>query len=464
MPAAAGLVRPGACRTTRRGACAICNAGFGEAFNGIAGVDPASVEGAGAQVSAGTIIIGGGQAGFQAAASLREYGYQDPVTIIGEEPVLPYQRPPLSKAYLLGEMSGERLLLRPQTYFDKHDIKLLLGERVARIDRASCRVQLASAAVLDYAHLVLAVGARNRLLPSEGAGLDGVLYLRTQADSDLIRQRLEAAQTIVVVGAGFIGLELAAVASKLGKSVHVVEALPRVMSRAVSKATSDFFGQAFAQWGVQIHYEARLQRVDGKSGWVCGVTLADGRHLPADLVLVGIGIVPNVELAEAAGLPVANGIVVDRLLLTADPRISAIGDCAAFPDPLTGEMIRLESVQNAVDQGRCVARRLSGQAADYAAVPWFWSDQRDLKLQMVGLTTGCNRTVLRGDPASRAFSVFCFHDDRLLGIESINRGADHMFGRRLLAAGQSITPAEAADPAFDLKSRLAALRDIPKAD
>lgn len=402
----------------------------------------------------GTVVIGGGQGGFQAAASLREQGYQEPVTIIGEEPVLPYQRPPLSKAYLLGEMTGERLLLRPESYYDKHRIDLLIGERVVSIDRAARRVHLASGSAMSYAHLVLAIGARNRLLPVEGAGFDGVFYLRTQAESDAIRARIDGAQTVVVVGAGFIGLEIAAVASKLGKTVHVVEALSRVMSRAVSHAASDFYAQAHAQWGVQLHLDARLTRIEGAGGRVTGIALADGRRLAADLVLVGIGIVPNVELAAEAGLPADNGIIVDRQLLTADPNISALGDCAAFPDPASGGLIRLESVQNAVDQARCIAKRIAGHAEDYAAVPWFWSDQRDLKLQMVGLTSGADHFAVRGDPASRAFSVFCFAGDRLLGIESVNRAADHMFGRRLLAAGESITPQEAVDPSFDLKGRL----------
>jgi len=405
-------------------------------------------------VAEGTVVIGGGQGGFQAAASLRDEGYEEPVTIIGEEPVLPYQRPPLSKAYLLGEMSAERLLLRPESFYDKRNIDLLLGDRVISIDRAARRVYLASGSALTYAHLVLAIGARNRVLPVDGADLDGVFYLRTQAESDAIRTRIEAAQTIVVVGAGFIGLEIAAVASKLGKTVHVVEALSRVMSRAVSHATSDFYAQAHAQWGVQLHLDARLVRIDGAGGRVTGITLADSRTLAANLVLVGIGIVPNVELAGEAGLPIDNGIVVDRQLLTADPDISALGDCAAFPDPAGGGLIRLESVQNAIDQARCIARRLTGHVDDYAAIPWFWSDQRDLKLQMVGLTGRADHIVVRGDPAARAFSVFCFADDRLLGIESINRAADHMFGRRLLAAGESITPAEAGDPSFDLKGRL----------
>jgi len=405
-------------------------------------------------VAEGTVVIGGGQGGFQAAASLREQGYGEPVTIIGDEPVLPYQRPPLSKAYLLGEMTGERLLLRPESFYDKRNIDLLMGDRVVSIDRAARRVHLASGSALTYVHLVLAIGARNRLLPVEGADLDGVFYLRTQAESDAIRARIDAAQTIVVVGAGFIGLEIAAVASKLGKTVHVVEALSRVMSRAVSHAASDFYAQAHAQWGVQLHLDARLTGIDGEGGRVTGIALADGRTLAADLVLVGIGIVPNVELAAEAGLPVDNGIVVDRQLLTADPNISALGDCAAFPDPGGGGLIRLESVQNAVDQARCIAKRIAGHAEDYAAVPWFWSDQRDLKLQMVGLTGGADHFVVRGDPAGRAFSVFCFAGERLLGIESVNRAADHMFGRRLLAAGESITPQEAGDPSFDLKGRL----------
>jgi 3-phenylpropionate/trans-cinnamate dioxygenase ferredoxin reductase subunit len=230
------------------------------------------------------------------------------------------------------------------------------------------------------------------------------------------------------------------------------------MSRAVSMPVSQFFAEAHAGWGVHLMFGARLASIEAVNGRVSSVTTADGRKIPADLVLVGIGIVPETTLAQAAGLALDNGIAVDARLLTSDPAISAIGDCAAFPDAATGTRLRLESVQNAVDQGRYVAQRIVGKtAAHYAAVPWFWSDQRDLKLQMVGLTGGCDRTVLRGDAAARAFSVFCFKGDRLLGIESINRAADHMFGRRLIGAGQSLTPAEAADPAFDFKARLASL-------
>jgi len=405
-------------------------------------------------MSAGVVIIGAGQGGYQVAASLREAGYGERITIVGDEPEHPYQRPPLSKAYLLGDTTADRLLLRPQTYYEKHSIDLVANTRVTQIDRAASRVSLSSGGALDYDHLVIATGARNRPLPVEGARLDGVMYLRTLADADAIKDHFAAAATIVVAGAGFIGLELAAVASKLGKQVTVIEPLPRVMSRAVSQATSEFFAGAHAQFGVKLLVNTRLERING-AGRVSSVTLNGGLDLPADLVLVGIGILPADDLAQAAGLPVANGIVVDAQLVTADAKISAIGDCAAFPDPYTGTMIRLESVQNAVDQGRCVAKRIAGQPAPYAAVPWFWSDQRDLKLQMVGLTAGCDRTVVRGNPAERAFSVFCFRGDTLLGIESVNRGAEHMFGRRLLAAGESMTPDEAADLSFDLKARLA---------
>jgi 3-phenylpropionate/trans-cinnamate dioxygenase ferredoxin reductase subunit len=407
--------------------------------------------------SPGTVIIGAGQGGYQVAASLREYGYQEPITVVGDEPQLPYQRPPLSKAYLLGDTTAERLLLRPQNYYEKHAIEVLTGNRVVGIDRQASKIALASGTAIAYDHLVLATGARNRTLPVEGAELDGVMYLRTIADADEMKARFAAANTIVIAGAGFIGLELAAVASKFGKTVYVVEALARVMSRALMPAMSEFFASAHAAFGVELLLNARMQSIQGNNGHVAAVTLSDGRKVPADLVLVGIGIEPVAELAAECGLPVANGISVNAQLATADPKVSAIGDCASFPDSWTGQTIRLESVQNAVDQGRCVARRITGQPADYGAVPWFWSDQRDLKLQMVGLTAGCDRTAIRGSIADRAFSVFCFKGDKLIGIESVNRPADHMFGRRLLATGANVTPDEAADMSFDFKARLASV-------
>jgi 3-phenylpropionate/trans-cinnamate dioxygenase ferredoxin reductase subunit len=266
---------------------------------------------------------------------------------------------------------------------------------------------------------------------------------------------------VVVAGAGFIGLELAAVASKLGKKVTVIEPLARCMSRAVSPVMSQFFAEAHVGWGVDLRLNTRLAAIEGGSAGVKSVATVEGEIIAADLVLVGIGVEPCVELAREAGLAIDNGIAVDAQLCTSDPAVSAIGDCASFPDAAGGKRIRLESVQNAIDQGRAVAKRIAGQSAGYAAVPWFWSDQRDLKLQMVGLTAGCDRTVTRGDPGTRAFSVFCFKGDTLAGIESVNKPADHIFGRRLLGAGQSITPDEAGDLSFDLKARLAQLPPRP---
>ena len=403
----------------------------------------------------GTVIIGAGQGGYQVAASLREAGYAEPILLLGEEKDAPYQRPPLSKAYLTGETTADRLLLRQPNYYDKHSIDLRTGVHAAAIDRQRREVRLGSGDSLAYDHLVLATGARNRLLPVTGAELPGVLYLRTRADADDIKERFAAAQSVVVAGAGFIGLELAAVASKLGKQVTVIEPLARCMSRAVSPVMSQFFAEAHVAWGVDLRLNTRLAAIEGGGAGVKSVSTLEGEIIPADLVLVGIGIEPCVELAREAGLAIDNGIAVDAQLRTSDPTISATGDCASFPDAASGNRIRLESVQNAIDQGRAVAKCIAGKPADYAAVPWFWSDQRDLKLQMVGLTAGCDRVVVRGDPASRAFSVFCFKRDILAGIESVNKPADHMFGRRLLGAGQSITPDEASDVSFDLKARLA---------
>jgi 3-phenylpropionate/trans-cinnamate dioxygenase ferredoxin reductase subunit len=409
----------------------------------------------------GTVIIGAGQGGYQVAASLREAGYAEPILLLGEEKNAPYQRPPLSKAYLTGDTTADRLLLRQPSYYDKHSIDLRTGVRAVAIDRQARQVRLASGDSLAYDHLILATGARNRLLPVAGAELHGVLYLRMRADADDIKQRFTVAQSVVVAGAGFIGLELAAVASKLGKKVTVIEPLARCMSRAVSPVMSQFFAEAHVGWGVDLRLNTRLAAIEGGSAGVKSVATVEGEIIAADLVLVGIGVEPCVELAREAGLAIDNGIAVDAQLCTSDPAVSAIGDCASFPDAAGGKRIRLESVQNAIDQGRAVAKRIAGQPADYAAVPWFWSDQRDLKLQMVGLTAGCDRTVTRGDPGTRAFSVFCFKGDTLAGIESVNKPADHIFGRRLLGAGQSITPDEAGDLSFDLKARLAQLPPRP---
>ncbi|MBS7539252.1 NAD(P)/FAD-dependent oxidoreductase [Ancylobacter lacus] len=409
----------------------------------------------------GVLIVGAGQGGFQLAASLREAGYAGPVRLLGEEPGLPYQRPPLSKAFLKGEADASQLELRPAAFYADHRIELLHGRAVA-IERAARRVRLADGTALDYGHLVLATGARNRPLPVAGADLDGVFYLRTLADAQVLKARLAAARRVVVVGAGFIGLEFAAVARALGHDVTAVEATLHPMGRAVSQPMSAFFAEAHRAMGTRLALSAGVVALHGRDGAVTGVEVADGALrpgggtvFPADLVVVGIGVVPNAELAAEAGLEVRNGIVVDETLATADPAISALGDAVSYPSVHAGLTVRLESVQNAVDQARCLAHRLTGKPAPYAAVPWFWSDQADLKLQIVGLAAPTDSAVLRGDPASRRFSVFRFHERRLTAIESVNRPADHMLGRRLLAGRPSLTPEEAADEGFELKSLLA---------
>lgn len=307
------------------------------------------------------VIVGAGQGGCQAAVSLRQEGHEGPVVLIGEEPGLPYQRPPLSKAYLR-EGREDRLLLRPQAFFETSDITLRSGERVAAIDAAAHSVRLGDGEEIPYDHLVLATGARNRKLPLEGADLDNVVELRTKADADDIRARLAGKKHAVVVGGGFIGLEFAAVARGLGLDVTVLEAADRVMSRVVSAQTSAYFDRFHADAGTRIVYGAMASRIIGKDA-VAGIETADGTRLDCDLVLIAAGVVPNTELAADAGLEIDNGIAVDARLLTSDPDISAIGDCASFVHPLAGRRVRLESVQNAIDQARCVAARLAGRPA-----------------------------------------------------------------------------------------------------
>jgi 3-phenylpropionate/trans-cinnamate dioxygenase ferredoxin reductase subunit len=404
-------------------------------------------------MSEAVLIIGAGQGGFQAAASLREAGFAGPVTLVGEEPGLPYQRPPLSKAYMKGDAGIEQIELRPAAFFKDHGIEVV-NARAEAIDRAARRVLLAGGEALPYAHLILATGARNRPLPVPGRELAGVYYLRSRADADALKQRLEGARRVVVIGAGFIGLEFAAVARTLGHEVTVIEAAARPLARAVSPEMSAFFADAHTAMGTSLLLGAGVVGLVGAAGHVTGVETTDGMVHPADFVVVGIGVTPNVELAAEAGLEVANGIVVDVHLSTMDPAISAIGDAVAYPSRFADGLVRLESVQNAVDQAKAVAARLTGKPAPYAAVPWFWSDQSDLKLQMVGLAGPTDDAVLRGAPASRRFSVFRFRKSVLTAIESVNRPADHMLGRRLLAGTPAITPEQAADESFELKSLL----------
>jgi 3-phenylpropionate/trans-cinnamate dioxygenase ferredoxin reductase subunit len=406
-------------------------------------------------MSAGSVVIAGaGHAGFQMAMSLRQDGFAEAILLVNDEGHLPYQRPPLSKAYLKGTGGPESLSFRPEKFFHDQKIELVTGRGTA-IDRAGRKLKLASGASLDYGHLVLATGARNRLLDLPNATLEDVRYLRTLDESQVLRERMTDHHHVVVIGAGFIGLEFAATARAKGLEVDVVELGVRVMARAVTAEISEFSQLRFTAAGVRIHLGVQVTSIESDGKKVTGVSLNDGRHIPADLIVVGVGVLPNVELAAQAGLPVASGIIVNDHLLTADPNISAIGDCALYTSHRFGGSLRLESVQNATDHARCVAARLTGKDEVYDGVPWFWSDQGPDKLQMVGLTTGYDRVVVRGDRERGQFSAFCYKGNQLLGIESVNRAGDHMFGRRLLGAGRSITPEQAGDPGFDLKGALA---------
>src|SRR5580692_1341128 len=400
------------------------------------------------------LIVGAGHAGFQVAASLRQHGFGERICLINDEPHLPYQRPPLSKAYLKGEGRPDSLMFRPDKFYRDQNIELI-GDRAASIDRAARRLALASGSSLDYGHLVLATGARNRLLDLPNANLGDVRYLRILDESEALRQRITSGQRVVVIGAGFIGLEFAATARAKGLEVDVAELGARVMARAVTAEISEFFQDRHTAAGIRIHLGVQATSIESDGVDVTGVSLSDGRHVPADLVVVGVGVLPNIELAAHAGLEVASGIIVNEQLLTSDPDISAVGDCALFASPRFGGSLRLESVQNATDQARCVAARLTGDVRAYDGLPWFWSDQGPDKLQIAGLTTGYDRVVVRGDRGQGAFSAFCYKGNTLLGIESVNRAGDHMFGRRLLGLGRSIEPEQAADLSFDLKAALA---------
>jgi 3-phenylpropionate/trans-cinnamate dioxygenase ferredoxin reductase component len=402
-------------------------------------------------VDAGVVIVGGGQGGYQAAASLRTEGYQGPVTIVSQEPHFPYQRPPLSKAFVLGKQDLDRLFLRPEAYYADHDITLLRGENVVSIDRANSTLELASGSRLPYRWLILATGARNRVLDVPGSEVEGVYYLRTVDEASAIKRRLALIGKVVVIGGGFIGLEIAATARVLGKEVVVLETLPRLIARAVAPVVSEFFLEAHRREGVEVRLDARVVSILDMAGQVSGVVLEDQTVLPADLAIIGIGVIPNVELALAAGLAISNGIAVDEYLRTSDKNIFAIGDCAEYPHAHAGGRVRLESVQNAVDHAVAVARTIAGRPAAYTAIPWFWSDQFDIRLQMAGLSLGFDQTVIRGMMESRKFSVFYFRDRQLLGIDSINRPADHMAARKLIAARKPVTPEQAADEAINLK-------------
>lgn len=419
---------------------------------------------------AATLIIGACQAGVQLASTLRDLGDADPILLIGEEPHRPYQRPPLSKGWLKGDMQPDDVILRTRAWFVDRGIELVTGDRVVTIHRGPDGVGTAmteGGREISFTRLALTTGASARRLPLPGSDYHGVHYLRDADDVLALEPALRAPGTdnIVVIGGGFIGLEIAAAARLRGKSVTVLEAASRLIGRVVAEETSEFYLGAHRRRGVDVMLDARIARIVGADaetagtvGSVSGVELEDGTIIPADLVVIGIGVVPRVELAQELGLDVEGGIVVDDSCLASDGLTVAAGDCAmmANPYPLgVGGRVRIESVNNALEQAKVAAATLLGQDASYVTVPWFWSDQDDLKLQIAGLSTGFDEVVVRGDPRSEKFTVLYYRDDRLIAADCINQPVEFMTIRRALTNGQTISPDAAADTDVPLKQSVA---------
>jgi 3-phenylpropionate/trans-cinnamate dioxygenase ferredoxin reductase subunit len=407
-------------------------------------------------MSAGTLVVGASQAGLQLAVSLRDAGDDGPITLVGAEPHAPYQRPPLSKTYLQGGTELEQLWLRTPEFLASQGITLITGERIDMLDLhsggPSGTATTANGRVLSFNRLALTVGARPRRLAVPGANLDGVTYLRTAGDASALRQLQSDAESVVVIGGGFIGLEAAAVARSQGKSVAVVEAADRLIGRAVAPVVSDFYRDAHLRRGVDIRLGAQVVSIGGVHNRVRAVQLSDGSRLPADLVIVGIGVEPCTELARQLDLESAGGIVVDKYARTSNPTVVAAGDCTVQPHPLTGEgRVRLESVQNAISQAKTAAATLAGLRVPNDAVPWFWSDQYDLKLQIAGLSTGHDEYVVRGDIAGDAFSVLYYRDGALLAVDAVNTPGDYMAVRKALSQGAMIPSDAAADSTVALR-------------
>ena len=394
------------------------------------------------------VIVGAGQAGAQVAISLRQLGFAGDIVLLGDEPAPPYQRPPLSKAYLSGEMPLERTLIRSEAYYAKSRIDLRPATPALRILRDRRKVVLDDQE-LSYDRLVLATGTRARRLGLPGEDRNGVFYLRTLADAERIRAAVRPGSRAVIIGGGYIGLEVAASLKKLGADVAVLEALERVMNRVVAPPVSAFFAAEHAQHGVAIETGAQVATLEGAQA-VERVVCRDGRAVAADLVVIGVGAVANDELARAAGLAVENGIRVDEFGQTSDPAIFAAGDVTHHPNALFSRRLRLESVHNAMAQAKAVAQAIGGQPVPYTDVPWFWSDQYDLKLQIAGVGDPDDELVLRGAPSSRSFAALHLRAGRLVAIDCINRGADFLAAKKLISEQRRVDPARAADPEIRL--------------
>ncbi|MGB5628368.1 MAG: FAD-dependent oxidoreductase [Woeseiaceae bacterium] len=400
------------------------------------------------------VIAGAGHAAGQVVASLRHHKFDGQIVLVGDEPYLPYHRPPLSKKYLSGEMPAERLYVKPESFYENPAIDLQLDTRIAAIDRSAKCLKIEGGADIPYDKLVLATGSRVRRLHVEGASLKSVHYLRSIADVDAIRGDMDSGKKAVIIGAGYIGLEVAAVAQQAGLNVTVVEMADRVMSRVVSPEISDFYQIEHTNQGVKFRLSTGVASLNGKKR-VKSVTTSEGETIPADLVIIGVGIQPNTELATAAGLEVDNGIVVDEHCRTGDPDLFAAGDCTSHPNRIYGRRLRLESVHNAVEQAKTAAANICGQDVIYDQVPWFWSDQYDLKLQIAGLSEGYDDVAIRGNPAERSFSCLYFRDHRLIAVDAINAPRDFVQSKQLIADRAEIMPDKLADATTALKDLVA---------
>jgi 3-phenylpropionate/trans-cinnamate dioxygenase ferredoxin reductase subunit len=400
---------------------------------------------------AGVIIVGAGHAGGTAAALLRQFGYQRPILIIGDEPIAPYQRPPLSKAWLKGEADAESLALRPDSFYREGNIALRLGTRVVGVSPEGKTITLGDGSVVAYDHLILATGARARPLPVAGADLAGVMTLRSAADAEGLKAALGPGKRLAVIGGGYIGLEAAASARALGAEAVVIEREPRILARVACATLSDFFTAYHRGRGVSFKLDAVVDSFAGEGGRVTGVRLGSGERLACDVALVGIGATPNQELASDAGLACSGGIVVDEAARTSAPDIFAIGDVTHRPLPLYDRMFRLESVANALEQARQAASAITGRPPPPREVTWNWSDQYDLKYQFAGLPFDVDQVVVRGDPASARFAVFHLGGERLQAVEAVNAPAEFMAGRQLIGQRRCVSPARLADMSVSMK-------------
>lgn len=397
------------------------------------------------------IVVGASHAASEVVPQLRRQGWTGAITVIGDEPYLPYQRPPLSKDYFAGKLEAEKLTIKPQSAYDKAECELRLGERVTELDAVAQQVTLAGGDTLDYDKLILATGTRARLLPLPGADAPNMLYLRTRDDVEKIRQKVSTGARLLIIGGGYIGLEIAASAIKQGLTVTLVEAQERLLARVTSPEIAEFYRRVHTDAGVSLRLSSGVNAFTHHADHSVA-TLNDGEEVPFDVAIIGIGVLPNVELAEQAGLACKNGIEVNEYTQTSDPNIYAIGDCSNHPSHLYNRRLRLESVPNAIEQARTAAAAICGKPQPYTATPWFWSDQYDIKLQTVGMLEGYDEVVVRGDPTMKKFTVYYLQNGRLLALDAINSPIEFMLGRKWVGAQAEPDPNALADPNVDLKT------------